>query len=83
MTLSLARDLSPEGIRVNTILPGSFDTPMVAGVPAPTRDAMVRSILYPKRFGHADEYAAAVLALLRNGYLNATLLRLDGGARLA
>lgn len=81
MTLTLARDLGPEGIRVNTILPGSFDTPMNAPLPQSYKDQMIGWTVHPKRFGQAEEYASLALELMRNRYLNASLFRIDGGAR--
>ena len=82
MTLTLARDLGPEGIRVNTILPGSFDTPMIAPLPQSYKDQMIDQTVHPRRFGHVSEYASLALEVIRNRYLNASLFRLDGGARL-
>lgn len=82
MTLSMARDLAPEAIRVNTILPGNFETPLIASVPEAYKANMRDWNLYPKRFGHPDEYAMLALHIVENSYLNAALLRLDGGARI-
>ncbi|MGP3791497.1 SDR family NAD(P)-dependent oxidoreductase [Pseudomonas sp. B392_1p] len=82
MTLSMARDLAPEAIRVNTILPGSFETPLIASVPENYKAGMRDWNLHPKRFGHPDEYAMLALHIIENSYLNAALLRLDGGARV-
>lgn len=81
MTLSMARDLAPEGIRVNTILPGNFATPLVASVPEDYQENMRSWMVWPKRFGNADEYASLALELIRNRYFNAALVRLDAGAR--
>lgn len=82
MTLSMARDLAPEGIRVNTILPGNFETPLLVSVPADYKANMRDWNLHPRRFGHPDEYAMMAIQVIENGYLNAALLRLDGGARI-
>lgn len=81
LTLAMAHDLGPEGIRVNTILPGSFETPMIVPVPDAFKAKMLSWITHPKRFGYPDEYASMALELLRNGYMNGAMLRLDGAAR--
>ena len=81
MTLAMARDLAPEAIRVNTILPGNFDTPLLASVSDDYKQRMHDWNLHPRRFGRPDEYAAMALLAIENGYLNAALLRLDGGSR--
>lgn len=82
MTLSMARDLAPEAIRVNTIMPGNFETPLLTSVPEAYKADMRDWNLHPKRFGNPDEYAMMAVQVIENGYLNATLLRLDGGARV-
>lgn len=83
MTLPIARDLASEAIRVNTILPGLFDTPMMAGAPEKMKEALAASVLYPRRLGAPGEYAALALEICRNGYLNGEHIRLDGGIRMA
>lgn len=83
MTLPIARDLSSENIRVNTILPGIFDTPLLAGAPENVRDALGASVLNPKRLGVPDEYANLALCMIENGYFNGEDVRLDGGIRMA
>ncbi|MDO9370098.1 MAG: SDR family oxidoreductase [Sphingopyxis sp.] len=83
MTLPIARDLGSEKIRVNTILPGIFDTPLLAGAPQPVRDALGASVLNPKRLGQPDEYANLALCMIENGYFNGEDVRLDGGIRMA
>ena len=83
MTLPIARDLSTESIRVNTILPGIFDTPLLAGAPQPVRDALGASVLNPKRLGNPPEYAALAMCMIENGYFNGEDVRLDGAIRLA
>src|SRR3546814_8828781 len=81
MTLPVARDLASENIRVNTILPGIFDTPLLAGAPQNVRDALGASVLNPKRLGNPDEYANLALCMIENGYFNGEDVRLDGGIR--
>jgi NAD(P)-dependent dehydrogenase (short-subunit alcohol dehydrogenase family) len=83
MTLPIARDLSGEGIRINTILPGIFDTPLLAGAPQNVRDALGASVPFPKRLGAPDEYASLAIEMIRNGYFNGEDVRLDGAIRMA
>jgi NAD(P)-dependent dehydrogenase (short-subunit alcohol dehydrogenase family) len=83
MTLPIARDLGNENIRVNTILPGIFDTPLLAGAPQNVRDALGASVLNPKRLGVPDEYANLAMCMIENGYFNGEDVRLDGGIRMA
>ena len=83
MTLPIARDLGNENIRVNTILPGIFDTPLLAGAPQPVRDALGASVLNPKRLGVPAEYANLAMCMIENGYFNGEDVRLDGGIRMA
>ena len=82
MTLPIARDLSKAGIRVLTICPGTFDTPMLAMLPAEARDALRANIPFPNRLGRPDEYAQLVQHLIENVYLNAETIRLDGALRM-
>jgi NAD(P)-dependent dehydrogenase (short-subunit alcohol dehydrogenase family) len=82
LTLPVARDLAPEGIRVNAILPGIFDTPLMNASPQPIKDALCASIPFPSRFGAPDEYASLVLEMCRNTYLNGEQVRLDGAIRM-
>ncbi|AOR80524.1 SDR family oxidoreductase [Novosphingobium resinovorum] len=82
MTLPLARDLSGEAIRVNTILPGIFDTPLMQGAPDAVKEALYGSIPFPKRFGAAEEFARLAVELVGNGYINGEDIRLDGGIRM-
>ena len=82
MTLPAARDLSAVGIRVNTIAPGLMDTPLLAMLPEPQRQALGAAVLYPKRLGIADEYASLAMQIVENGYLNGETIRLDGGIRM-
>ncbi len=83
MTLPIARDLASESIRVNTILPGIFDTPLLAGAPQNVRDALGATVLNPKRLGIPDEYANLAMCMIENGYFNGEDVRLDGGIRMA
>jgi NAD(P)-dependent dehydrogenase (short-subunit alcohol dehydrogenase family) len=83
MTLPIARDLSRFGIRINTILPGIFDTPAMAQTPQEMKDALSATVPFPKRLGDPAEYARLALELIGNGYFNAETIRLDGGLRFA
>ena len=71
MTLPIARDLMSEGVRVNTILPGVFKTPMVAMMPPNVQDALGAQVPFPKRLGQAEEYARLALFMIENVYMNA------------
>lgn len=83
LTLPVARDLAPNGIRVVAIAPGLFETSMVAGMPENVSQSIVdRMILYPHRMGQAEEFANLVRHIVENSYLNATTLNLDAGARM-
>jgi NAD(P)-dependent dehydrogenase (short-subunit alcohol dehydrogenase family) len=82
MTLPIARDLSGEGIRVNTILPGIFDTPLMNAAPQNVKDALAASVPFPKRLGLPDEYASLALEMCRNPYFNGEDVRLDGAIRM-
>jgi NAD(P)-dependent dehydrogenase (short-subunit alcohol dehydrogenase family) len=83
MGLPIARDLMNEGIRVNTILPGVFKTPMVAMMPPNVQDALGAQVPFPKRLGQPEEYAELACFLIENRYMNAAAVRLDGGIRMA
>jgi NAD(P)-dependent dehydrogenase (short-subunit alcohol dehydrogenase family) len=83
MTLPIARDLSGEAIRVNTILPGIFNTPLLAAAPQPVKDALGAQVPFPKRLGNPEEYASLALEMIRNGYFNGECVRLDGSIRMA
>jgi len=84
MTLPVARDLAEHGIRVVTISPGLFETPLVAGLPPPVAQGIIdKSILFPHRIGHAHEFAMLVRHVAENAYFNATTISLDAGARMA
>ncbi|KWR90674.1 SDR family NAD(P)-dependent oxidoreductase [Cupriavidus sp. IDO] len=83
MTLPIARDLAGEGIRVNTILPGIFNTPLLQGAPENVKAALAASVPFPKRLGQPDEFASLALEMCRNGYFNGEAVRLDGAIRMA
>ncbi|MBU6165255.1 MAG: SDR family NAD(P)-dependent oxidoreductase [Alphaproteobacteria bacterium] len=83
MTLPIARDLSSEGIRVNTILPGIFNTPLLQGAPDNVKAALGATVLFPKRLGIPEEYASLAVEMCRNSYFNGEDVRLDGGIRMA
>jgi NAD(P)-dependent dehydrogenase (short-subunit alcohol dehydrogenase family) len=83
MTLPIARDLMGDGIRVNTILPGIFNTPLMNAAPPQVKDALAASVPFPKRLGNAPEYASLALEMIRNGYFNGEHVRLDGAIRMA
>ena len=82
MTLPIARDLADKAIRCVALAPGLFDTPLIEGIPAKGREALERAMLFPRRPGRVDEFAALVAHVIENTYLNAACVRLDGGARL-
>ena len=83
MTLPIARDLAQTGIRVMTIMPGLFETPMFASVAEDYRRALEASVPHPSRLGKAAEYASLVRSIIENDMLNGTAIRLDGAIRLA
>jgi NAD(P)-dependent dehydrogenase (short-subunit alcohol dehydrogenase family) len=82
MTLPAARELAQFGIRVMAIAPGFFETPLLLGLPAQVRDALVESIQFPKRLGQPEEFARLVESCITNLSLNGEVIRLDGGLRL-
>jgi len=82
LTLPAARELAASGIRVMAIAPGIFDTAMMQGMPAEVRDGLNAKVPFPKRMGHAEEYAALVRQIIENRYLNGEVIRLDGGIRM-
>jgi NAD(P)-dependent dehydrogenase (short-subunit alcohol dehydrogenase family) len=82
MTLPAARDLSVVGIRVCTIAPGLFDTPLLAMLPEEQRKALADSVLFPKRLGMPEQYGRLVVEIVGNRYLNGEVIRLDGGIRM-
>ena len=83
MALPIARDLMNDGIRVNTILPGVFETPMVAMMPQNVKDALAAQVPFPKRLGRSEEYARLAVFMAENSYLNGEYVRLDGAIRMA
>ena len=83
MTLPIARDLSNDGIRVNTILPGIFNTPLLQGAPEAVKAALGAQVPLPKRLGNAPEFASLALHMIDNPYLNGEVVRLDAALRMA
>lgn len=83
LTLPVARDLSGESIRVNTILPGIFATPLLQAAPENVKAALAASVPFPKRLGQPEEFASLALEICRNGYFNGEVVRLDGAIRMA
>ncbi|MEQ1931895.1 MAG: SDR family oxidoreductase, partial [Parvularculaceae bacterium] len=82
MTLPAARDLAPVGIRVCTIAPGIFWTPMMAGMDQKVQDALAAMVPFPKRLGNPQEFASLALEIARNVMLNGEVIRLDGAIRM-
>lgn len=82
MTLPMARDLAREGIRVNTILPGFFETPIYEQMPPEVKTSLAAHLQFPTRFGLPTEYAGLVMFMVTNDYINAESVRLDAGARM-
>ncbi|MGE4303995.1 MAG: SDR family NAD(P)-dependent oxidoreductase [Novosphingobium sp.] len=82
MTLPIARDLMGEGIRINTILPGLFSTPMMRSLPENVQASLGASVPFPRRLGDPHEYAELALHMIQNAYLNGEAVRLDGALRL-
>ena len=83
MTLPIARELARSGIRVMTIAPGIFETPMLASLAQDVRDSLGRMVPFPPRLGRAAEFAALVRAIVENAMLNGEVIRLDGAIRMA
>jgi NAD(P)-dependent dehydrogenase (short-subunit alcohol dehydrogenase family) len=83
LTLPVARELARSGIRVVTIAPGIFDTPLLAGLPEPARASLGQQVPFPSRLGRPEEYAALVRHVIENEMLNGSVIRLDGGLRMA
>jgi len=83
LTLPLARELARSGIRVVTIAPGLFETPMLLGLPKDVQDTLGKAVPFPPRLGKPGEYAAMVRHIVENPYLNGEVIRLDGALRMA
>ena len=83
LTLPVAREFARHGIRVVTIAPGLFDTPMMAGLPEAARESLAQQVPFPSRLGRPDEYAALARHIVENEMLNGTVIRLDGSIRMA
>ena len=83
ITLPIARELARHGIRVMTIAPGIFDTPMLAGLPEAARESLGKQVLFPQRLGRPEEFAALVCHIVENEMLNGEVIRLDASIRLA
>ena len=82
MTLVLARDLARSGIRCCSIAPGTFETPLTALMAPEARDSMIQQTPFPKRFGHADEFASLVQQIVENPFMNGETIRIDGAIRM-
>ena len=83
MTLPIARDLARDGVRVVTIAPGIFETPMLMSMPQEVRDSLGKQVPFPSRLGRPDEYAQLARAVIENPMLNGETIRLDGAIRMA
>jgi NAD(P)-dependent dehydrogenase (short-subunit alcohol dehydrogenase family) len=83
MTLPIAREFARMGIRVMTIAPGTFDTPLLSGLPDAARQSLAQQVPFPSRLGRPDEYAALVRHIFENEMLNGEVIRLDGAIRMA
>ena len=83
LTLPLAREFARIGVRVMTIAPGIFDTPLLAGLPEPARQSLAQQVPFPPRLGRPDEFAALVRHIIENEMLNGDVIRLDGAIRMA
>ncbi len=83
MTITAARDLADKGIRVNTIAPGLFDTPLLGALPEEQRDALGAQVPFPPRLGRPEEYASLAAHIAENAMLNGETIRLDGAIRMA
>ncbi|BFM03532.1 hypothetical protein Psyaliredsea_21790 [Psychrobacter alimentarius] len=82
LTLPLARELARHGIRVMTIAPGVFATPMMQSIPEKAREQLEAGVPYPKRLGNPAEFAKLVTHIIDNAYLNGEVIRLDGAIRM-
>ena len=82
MTLPLAREFAQHLVRVVSIAPGIFETPMMAGLPPAAQESLGTQVPHPSRLGRPDEYAALVMHIVENAYLNGETIRLDGAIRM-
>jgi len=82
MTIAAARDLAGVGVRVCAIAPGTFETPMLAGLPESVREGLAHEVVFPQRLGRPSDFAHLVRSIVENGYLNGETIRLDGALRL-
>src|SRR5438309_10405134 len=82
LTLPAARELARFGIRVVTIAPGTFDTPLLAGLPEPARQSLAQQVPFPPRLGRPDEFAALARHIIEHEMLNGEVIRLDGALRM-
>ena len=83
LTLPVARELADRAVRVVAVAPGLFETPMLAGLPAPARESLIGTTLHPRRLGDPAEYAALVEHIVVNTMVNGETIRLDGALRMA
>ncbi len=83
LTLPLAREFARIGVRVVTIAPGTFDTPLLAGLPEAARASLAQQVPFPPRLGRPEEYAALARHIFENEMLNGEVIRLDGAIRMA
>jgi NAD(P)-dependent dehydrogenase (short-subunit alcohol dehydrogenase family) len=83
LVLPMARDLMDQGVRVNSIMPGIFATPLMLGAPEKVIESLSKSVPFPKRLGNPSEFGSLVLELVRNSYFNGQAIRLDGAIRMA
>jgi len=82
MTLPIARDLAVMGVRVNTIAPGLFDTPMLASLPDKARKILAETVPFPSRLGNPSDYAQLVQSIIENPMINGETIRIDGALRM-
>jgi Dehydrogenases with different specificities (related to short-chain alcohol dehydrogenases) len=83
MTLPVAREMASYGIRCNTIAPGMIDTPLFDSLSEDAYNSLIKTTIFPKRLGHAEEYASLVLEIIRNTFINGTVISVDGAVRLS
>ena len=83
MTLPIARDLARMGIRINTIAPGIFNTPLMNGAPDSVKNPLIEMVQFPKRLGHPEDFASLTKHIIENSYLNGETIRIDGSIRMA